>query len=710
MTDLDHEPQQAPTRITTKPQRTLACASCQQRKVKCDRKFPCSTCIKSGGQCIPVAAPRQRRRRFPEAELLQRVRHLEGLLRQHNIDFEPLHSNVAEKGGTESIETNNGKEERRNSPDIKTETTFEAKNLWQAMKQQPPNSHDQDDEDDDESEDDTNDLRDVAGKTTWDQLYKNSTDFLLFGSLIADLDLAVLHPPDHVQILKLWQVYLENVDPLLRITHTPTLQVRLINATGNLGNVDSKLEALMFGVYCVAIMSLTDIECLDMFGSERDGLLQRYRFGCQQALLKCGFLQSDDRDCLTALFLYLVAVRPDTDPRSLSSLLGLTVRIAQRMGLDNESANAGCGPLEGEMRRRIWWALLLFDNRICEMGDYRAVTLTPSWNCKIPANLNDFDLQAGMKTLPPSHDRPTESTLAVLRYAVADLVRHSSFFLDFTNPSLKALAKPEDHGGNLATLQQRIENDYLRHLNPENPHQFLTLWLIRGHIARYQLFQHFAISPDKQTQQQRDASIAHALTMLDCHNKILHNPSTQRHTWFLYFHYPFPAYIHILQYLKREPLAEHAKMSWEIMSTSAKFRFAEREHTAIPFYKTPLFKVFTRIVVKAWEARVAALQKQGKPDEEVPYIVEEFKRRVQGSESSPSEDLSSNADTSSRSETDESMLPFPMMNFAGPFDQFGGQDAPDMENGIASDNLMDVDMGALDLTGINWPMLNNTGS
>jgi hypothetical protein len=36
-------------------------------------------------------APRQRRRRFPERELLDRLRHYEDLLSQHNIAFEPLH-------------------------------------------------------------------------------------------------------------------------------------------------------------------------------------------------------------------------------------------------------------------------------------------------------------------------------------------------------------------------------------------------------------------------------------------------------------------------------------------------------------------------------------------------------------------------------------------------------------------------------------------
>lgn len=125
MSSLDDSSPQTSTHTTTKPQRTLACTSCQNRKVKCDRKFPCSSCIKSNVQCIPVAAPRQRRRRFPEAELLQRVRYLEDLLRQHDIEFEPLHGNATEKS-----ENKSGREgKRKGSPEIKTETTFEAKYL-----------------------------------------------------------------------------------------------------------------------------------------------------------------------------------------------------------------------------------------------------------------------------------------------------------------------------------------------------------------------------------------------------------------------------------------------------------------------------------------------------------------------------------------------------------------------------------------------------
>jgi ribosomal protein L13E len=93
----DHSPPdlQSPP---AKPQRILACVLCQQRKVRCDRKFPCANCTKAGVQCQSAAlVQRQRRRRFPERELLERVREYEELLRRNQIQFEPLHSSVTSR-------------------------------------------------------------------------------------------------------------------------------------------------------------------------------------------------------------------------------------------------------------------------------------------------------------------------------------------------------------------------------------------------------------------------------------------------------------------------------------------------------------------------------------------------------------------------------------------------------------------------------------
>ena len=89
---MDHRAAPGPDRAAGKSQRVLACQLCQQRKVKCDRKFPCANCTRGGTPCVPATlVPRQRRRRFPERELLARIRHYETLLRQHNVPFDPLH-------------------------------------------------------------------------------------------------------------------------------------------------------------------------------------------------------------------------------------------------------------------------------------------------------------------------------------------------------------------------------------------------------------------------------------------------------------------------------------------------------------------------------------------------------------------------------------------------------------------------------------------
>lgn len=116
-----------------------------------------------------------------------------------------------------------------------------------------------------------------------------------------------LHP-EPVQIFQLWQLYLDNVNPLLKVTHSPNLQGRIIEAAGNVLNIKPELEALMFSIYCTAIMSITDDECLMTFGLPRAELMATYQFGCQQALLNSRFLRCTSRDCLIALYLYLVSV------------------------------------------------------------------------------------------------------------------------------------------------------------------------------------------------------------------------------------------------------------------------------------------------------------------------------------------------------------------------------------------------------------------
>lgn len=153
------------------------------------------------------------------------------------------------------------------------------------------------------------DLHDAVIKKAWDHAYRDhdaSDHHLLFGSPASNsVDLTTLHP-DQTKIFRLWQIYLDNVDPLLKVTHTPSLQARIIEAVGNLTALDAPLEALMFSIYCVAILSLDEERCRTLFGPKKE-LLTGYRFACRQALINCRVLRTDDHDTLVALFLYLVS-------------------------------------------------------------------------------------------------------------------------------------------------------------------------------------------------------------------------------------------------------------------------------------------------------------------------------------------------------------------------------------------------------------------
>ena len=300
------------------------------------------------------------------------------------------------------------------------------------------------------------------------------------------------------------------------------------------------------------------------------------------------------------------------------------------MGLHNESSNAKCTPLEAEMRRRLWWSLVIFDNRICEMSELSPAMMIPTWDCRPPANINDSDIRPEMKIPPAVHKRPTEALLAVVRSELGDFIRHSDFHLDFINPSLKSIAKDTRRGSvpdvsDMVALEQSIEDKYLNLCDLENPIHFMTFWTTRALFAKnrlLQLYSRYTKSPIQQTDAQRNAAMSNALAMLECDTKLMTSPLTEGYRWQTYFHFPFPAYIHITQDLKKRPMEEHAERSWKIMSENYDARPRKMKIDENMF-----FKVFFKIVLQAWSAYEAACRQQGK-SVEPPRIVLDIRNKM----------------------------------------------------------------------------------
>lgn len=155
---------------------------------------------------------------------------------------------------------------------------------------------------------DSSDEEDQVGGSTihkaFDKLFTNEDGFpFIVGGQITPV--TQVHP-NPIHIFQLWQVYIDNINSLLKITHVPTIQPQILQAASNLGKAPKNIEALMFGIYLMAITSMEDIDVQTMFHEPKQQILTRYLGATQQALVNASFMKIDDAVVLQAFLLYLV--------------------------------------------------------------------------------------------------------------------------------------------------------------------------------------------------------------------------------------------------------------------------------------------------------------------------------------------------------------------------------------------------------------------
>ena len=381
------------------------------------------------------------------------------------------------------------------------------------------------------------------------------------------------------------------------------------------------------------------------------------------------------------------------------------------MGLHNESDLVKCTALEAEMRRRLWWSLVLFDARIGEMAFSKTTKLAPTWDCRTPLNVDDSDLRPEMKELPDALGKPTEALFAVVRGELGEFVRNTKFYLDLTGPALKPIARDVQNGsipegGELVTLEKVIENKYLKACDQENPLHFMTIWTTRAFLAKYHLVEYLSkyySSSVHQTDAQRDTTISYALKLLECDTKLMMSPLTKRFYWLVQFHFPFPAYIQIVQELRRRPLSGQAEMAWAAMSDNyeARFDFLQRD-------KGPFFKIFAKVVLEGWEARELALRQAGK-SLTPPRFVSTIRHMLAQTAENVNESTEQPQDVMSMG-VDNFLMPIPM-DFGGhmyglerqaTYAEVGSGMYPHMPGRAP----LDIDVNHLDWSAMNWSSLN----
>ncbi|KAK0657873.1 fungal-specific transcription factor domain-containing protein [Cercophora newfieldiana] len=519
-----------------------SCVTCRRRKVRCDKLMPCSNCRRAQIPCIfpaPGRAPRRPRPKDPNApskqpsserelELMKRLRKLEGIVEELSGQIEietPRNTSSASVGNspesaprkgieevagrqhdgaasasgsshghgspvtgppTRAIGSSSGFGPLRKSSDVhrqfgrlvlndKGVTRYVSSAFWTSINDELDEIRQETHE---LTEDDSDDY-DIEASPQSAAQEKSLTDHQSFimGYRSADVDLRPLHPLPS-QIPFMWQVYQENVDPILKILHIPTTSKLIREVRTSLDNLTPPTEALMFSIYYAAITSLDEEEVKLNFGAEKDFLLQQYRFALEQALAKSNFVTSPDLTIAQAFILFLVLVRRHDDTRFCWTLTGLLIRVSQALGLHRDGTHfPNLSPFEIEIRRRCFWAVCVLDLRSAEDQGTDLAIIDGLFDTQIPLNINDSDLSPESTELPKPREGPADMTFSIIRYEICSVARRihvASLPLVANVYSRDAASTLEEREAMLLQVHKRMEDMYLKSPDCDNNPMYWT--------------------------------------------------------------------------------------------------------------------------------------------------------------------------------------------------------------------------------------------
>ena len=258
---------------------------------------------------------------------------------------------------------------------------------------------------------------------------------LLPGYLLTAATTAPRHPsPEQVRYLT--ATYFESFDVILKILHRPTTTTALL-AFADAGCDRATLmspaeEALFFAIYYAAITTLSDAACRAHLGAARDALARCLQAAVEHALARADYLNTDALEPLQALTIYVTCLRSHSRSRSSWALLSLPIRLARALELHREggwsssaagrrSGRRGRSVYETELRRRLWWMLVVLDVRAVEDRGMEPAIPRGSYDTRLPLNVNDEDFGpdsdsgsgSGVEAALAEREGPTDMTFSL---------------------------------------------------------------------------------------------------------------------------------------------------------------------------------------------------------------------------------------------------------------------------------------------------------
>lgn len=238
-----------------------SCSRCQKRKIKCDGQVPCAACQKADADCTRTNrnTPAIRRRR---ADLLSTSARSPTRFATPNSDAHVPSSFLHLNGDLVS----------------------------------PPASVPQ------------QTLQSVTENNVTNRTLPFRVESILFDHTATQAP-SYSGWPSPVQIFQLWQVYIDNVNPITNLLHVQTMQRMVLEAAScKPDDLPKQSLVLLSSIFLISVESLGDEECRHHMQASKHACVRRFFAMTKECLVGAEVMEVASTEVLQALVLYLVTL------------------------------------------------------------------------------------------------------------------------------------------------------------------------------------------------------------------------------------------------------------------------------------------------------------------------------------------------------------------------------------------------------------------
>lgn len=599
-----------------KPARS--CVVCHRRKIRCDRQLPCLSCVRARLACTYPAAepPARRARKATIADVASRISDLEktivaaskepsvsipnpvpasapvpattGLIALTPHDSPAL---VTEHSSEEVLVRNGSSSQFFNEllisrviEEVSDMPLFPS--LWRKTVLPSLPTKDQD----------RSSLLDTPGSSGTQEQDADSVY-----SLLGIISNPFMFDQNRKSFslskrgaMYLWQVFVQFVDPTIKVLHIPTDEVLIFTAIHQPETTPKDVMALLWAVCFSAAMCIDGPEIQNVLGVEKPVAMREFKSRFQQSLAEADMLENPTVLILQALALYLVGIsapclslafetpclewwsvankpcvvktstRAKNHGRGIWILNGLAVRMAQSMGLHRDGDKLGLTPFESEVRRRLWWHFIARDSRSAEDHGISSWSTVPPYDTKMPINVEDGALRPEMSELPPPHAGWTRMSLALVNTEVAQTLHHMAHL---SAAPTGAVPKEAIRSNMITELRGRVEL-YIKPCNPVIPLQRLTRQMACAMVHKIDFITRQQLAnlenPEKRNSFATEENLTSACICLEIHLDLWADELLRQHGWCFGSHPQYHMLLYVLWHLCVSPFGPSTERAWNV--------------------------------------------------------------------------------------------------------------------------------------------------